>query len=825
MAFSVGQGIYGERDRGHRLLDASGSFLDADKLAGRMDLQGSPPPHTEWQSYLSGFLWNDHYILARTTPDRLGTRENMVFSRAFSMPADQAGMLDDIGGLLELLESLGDVRNAAKDVAWRAAARVPGPSYPLVHALLSEGADPVVWASSDGFAQALASLWRSLWPGARLALSFRIAFSPADIAASPPTIVTTPAALLTRWSGSRIAGLEGSGPAAATPAELYLMGERTDQGVAALVDAFGHRMAAIGDLQRIIEIDRLSDGSGAFDAYVDALRLACHFAPEARRGDKIKTRLIDGAVKTMPAAGAADILMARNLGLESARAGAAFWTALSDWAKTGLWKDAGSTALLKVIDESGSPKVASTWRAAVAKGIRAALGRPTRAMAAKWWTLLESRPALLTDFVKRLGAGHAFENALVDCTPGALAADVGDVLARQAAELNLMQLHAASCAAGLPPLDAIRRHLGEASFDARSVARAAAKAKGADLVAAAIEIDNDELLDLAAQAAADAPSVLRKLDIAEPRWRALWASAIVRDPVAAAGPRDAQTLVYRFFNETIDCTISDSTLLDALSATPFADLFHYAQREKLLAMMPPNAAGRYLCATADGWLAAFEGGDHIACDGRLAEEILRPQRLDPLLARLAATPASGFALFRTLHQIEEARFGRWLDEALRQNAQFTADDANTLGRLLAARNWSATAGTVVDAIIQRNRDDLRPALDYIIEWIGFFQRLFLNEWGSVTPSAAKWRILEELLIDLYGYGPRDGGIWQRAGGKPSDMPKADTGAEAWRRVVADAEKGRGIINVSKLIAVMAAEYPGNAALQKLRGDALFERRS
>jgi len=382
-------------------------------------------------------------------------------------------------------------------------------------------------------------------------------------------------------------------------------------------------------------------------------------------------------------------------------------------------------------------------------------------------------------------------------------------------------LHAACCAAGLPPVEAIRQHLAEVNATADSVKLAACKAKGADLLTAALAHEDVFTLALAAEAAAAAPSLLKRIDISSPRWREIWRAAIARNAGAAEGPSDPVTTAAALLEGFIGGSIADLPLVTALSATSLADLSQFADREKLWPQLPEPLRSAYLQATAKGWLEAVERGEVITAEPALAQYFASPVLLEPVLSRLATQPSTGCALFRALPQLDEGRFSRWLREVLRRVNPLSRDDAEALGRFVASRSWNSTARAMADAITDDGRSDLRPSVDYIVDLIGMWRRYDLDETGNTMPLSAKWQVLEEVTVDLYGYGPGDGRLWQRAGGKDKDIPKAKSGAESWHKVFADAKKGKNSIDIRELIKRMYDDYPNHSALRKLRWDSSF----
>ena len=818
----IGQAIYGELARGHQLLSASPAFPEPEGLAGRMDLQGSPPPHTPWEPYLSGFRWNDSYVIACTMPDSRSSRAGMVFSRALAIPLADAGGMSDIGGLLDLLEALGDDREAAKDLEVPAHVGEPSANAGLVAALLAEGPDPAVWPGQGGFAAALRGLWASLWPSARLALRFRVAFSPADVALDPPTIVTTPAELVSRWTGHRIA--KPNAPVEdGDAATRFLSGDRGGT-LGQLVAALSGPLSAIRDIHKLVDMDSFMAGEGGLAEHIDGLRLACHLASEPGLGGAVKEALVGRAVEALRTADPADVRMARNLDLSAAAGQGEFWAALSDWAAERMWEAKDAVAIGRILDDAFSNRPTPDWRDAVTKGALEATGRPTATIAKRLWSILPGDPDVLARLSEGRFRTQRLEKALVAAAPTQLEGPSAATLAAAALGCGMALLHAACCAAGMEPSAAIARHLADAPATAESVAIAARRASGRQLVEAAVSQDSEALALLAAAAAAARPTLLAKLDVADARWRQLWKAAIELDPRAAEGPSDPANAMARLIDGLTNGTVNDPQLLTVLAATPLADLSDHRRASDAWFRLPPSALPAYLDASANGWLAKVESGGDPAIDATLAGAITKPERLDPVLRRLAASPRAGCRLFGRLPQLDQARFRTWLREVLRVNAQVAVPDAQALGRVVASRDWDLASYDLADAIADNGREDLRPAVEFIVDMIGMIRRYQLDESWSSSPSSARWQVLEEVLVQLYGTGTSDHHIWTRAGGREGDMPKSETGADAWRKVIADLQKGKAVITAAGLIGVMLEDYRDHPVLGKMRRDPLFEAR-
>ena len=123
------------------------------RLAHLLDLPGQVPPGLNLQSYLSGFAFEDAYIIARISPDATAARQGMVFSHALIFPAKIISKLNDIGSVFQALraerpaELRADSRSfPAAQILTPAVATFPG----IVNALLTtSGQTTVLSAAHD----------------------------------------------------------------------------------------------------------------------------------------------------------------------------------------------------------------------------------------------------------------------------------------------------------------------------------------------------------------------------------------------------------------------------------------------------------------------------------------------------------------------------------------------------------------------------------------------------------------------------------------------------------------------------------------------------
>lgn len=817
----LGQAIFGEKSRGHSLLDTSpAAQAIASKIVGRMDLAGTQPPGTIWKPYVSGFLHDDHYVVARTMNDEQAQRAGMVFSRALILPLSDAAVLTDIGGLFKLLADLAQKREPVDDLIWIPSAPTAPPSAALAAALLADGDGPVIWPQQEGFEEAIAGLWRCLWPAGRSSFSFGLAFRSQDLTAKPPIVIAVPASLVGRWGDYRRAGASVLTEGAA---EALLVGEAAGEPLRKLMSDLEAEVGAITDLRQLADLHCALADEGDFESGVTALRNAAYLSPDPERGQTVKRMLLSLAIDMMPAADAAAILTTRNLDLAAYANSMTFWNKIAAWTRTELWASADPALAARIIQAAFADAGAlSEWKGAVKTGVNAAVAASSTKMIAGAWLVAQAAPKIVEILLSLASDVHSFETALVAHTPRRIAPEEGGALMAIAASGGRLRLHAAVAASFLPPQQAAAVHM-EADYDIDTLEIALRNASSKELLDVALGQDVEELFAIAGNAAAQNPKLLVPLVIGNKRWRAIWREALARNPAAWDGPKSPRNSADTLWSD-LDLGDSDALqLLRPLAATPLADISAHPARSRLWDRIPTDLTPKILAVSAAAAATAFLAGHfEEGVEEILGAELARPEHTDPMLTALIGDPARGAALFRLLPQLSEAIFRSWCDEVLEFHPSLPAAVAESFGRLIAARVWQSTASHFVSraSTLFSPRSDLRPALRNCLDLVGTFDRWYLGL-TSEPANETRWEIFQEVAIELYHTGPGHDELWSRAGGKNGKLPLQGNGAQKWRQVIIQARNGKLDIKMADLVRLMYADYPGNRALTKLHSERLF----
>lgn len=818
----IEQAIYGEVRSGHALRTTSSKEFSYFELASRLDLPDTAPPGVSWSPFISGFPQGDRYILARTFADASASRAGMVLSHAIIAPIAEITTFADIRPLFRLLIKNAEQPAKVLSLNVEPSSEVPAKATDLLSAadaLTSRGNGSVVRIGIQGFEELIVSLWFNLWPEFRERFSFRMSFGPYDLVDSPtPTIVCTPVELGARWSGVQI--VSPTSPSTVSNAAAILCGTTDAEPTIKFAHDVGAQLESLRDLPALVYAQELADlPNPDFRDCAASLRLVERLSPHSSRGNASKEKLLERLDSRVGTSSPEDVLLLRNLDLNAIPGVDRLWLRLEHWAANNKFSEAEDAGMLSVIDEAitGSNSI-ERWCAAVLSGIATAARSPSSAFPAAFWRWILGNSNLVKALLDRLPKEDRLEGRLLKTVPRKIKFDAANAVMEIAQSHDWLSLHGAAAAASLTLSEALRRQL-EVDTDLKHFAglkTALSHAEPHQLLSIAIEIAEPRLLSIAAEEVALRPHLLNKADSANITVQAIWAQALTVNAEAWKGPSDPQASFLSVLQDLLDGNTVSTKLIEELSTSPIADLSTFPLRADVWAKLVGPVRTNLLTATALGWINAISTKKVMdAPDSQLEAAILVDDRLDQVLHSLG--PHRVDAVVRgvsALEAFDENRFLQWLSGIDLRHFPITTTEAEALGHLVRDRNWRR----VLDKLTQLARlghKSIRPALHVCQGMIDIFTR-----WSLALSSVSfddKWTVLEELAIQLYPLGPNQDEVWERIGGRDSDLLSYGTGRSRWRHAIAKIRLGRGP-KAEKLLSEMQLDYPDNEEVDSLAKD-------
>ncbi|MEX3693850.1 effector-associated domain EAD1-containing protein [Paraburkholderia sp. BR14263] len=813
----VEQAIHGEVEGTHSLRDASGQEQLARDIANRMDLPVATPPGAVWSSFVSGFPFRKHYVIARTFPDPTAARGGMVFAHALLAPLDELCHWRNVSTLFDRLLTTSKWTSPIGALELIEEPTIPETSSELcgiANALAARGAAPVVRLGCDEFERVVASLWANLWAEARQHFSFRLSFGPDDLYEMPcPAVVCTPSSLAGRWMNYRVAAASDKAPQ--STAARILAGSADASKLLEFGRDLPVKLGDIGVLRHLESIEALSR-SDVLGELLTAVRFIDSICLSST-GSATKSDILNRLSSTLMTGTCESILAMRNLSFSAFPSSEIIWLAMEGWvAKHEFRARDDAHHLLMLVAAVRAGGAVELWRSAFQRGFAQAVRSESSDLANAIWRWLLETEIKPSELFALLPRESALDCWLASATPRHIDRTQAEELAELALDRGWVISHGAILAAFLKPTEAVSRQIGvdQAPASVAGMRAALRNASQQDVLDCALDISDPRLLDMAATAVADDPAILLRADYTRVEVQKVWVAAIVKKTSAWTAPPDPVATRNRILDDIVSGA-RDAQLAEALSGTPLADLTDYPERERLWGRLKGKTQERYLQATSIEWLKRARNGDEIyRPDVRLQNQILGLPELTEMLRDRATDSAAMVRAIELLAGFPEERLRDWVTLSGSASLRLSEAQSEALGRLVHARRWKGVCDTLL-SLYKRGRYDLKPALTACSDMLGYADKWKLSFYAPTSDE--KWEFFTHLAAKLYPNGPADEELWARAGGRNADLPRYTSGAAAWRSTLQKVRFGHNP-SARSLLEEMIKDFGGNDELRFLLAD-------
>lgn len=114
--------------------------------------------------------------------------------------------------------------------------------------------------------------------------------------------------------------------------------------------------------------------------------------------------------------------------------------------------------------------------------------------------------------------------------------------------------------------------------------------------------------------------------------------------------------------------------------------------------------------------------------------------------------------------------------------------------------------------------ELRAVLRVCVSMLSLFSHWSLGL--STITVDEKWESFAKVAADLYPSGPDHDGLWERCGGRNSQLPRHVTGENAWRAALALVRRGTDV-RPGTLVKEMQNDFSSNPDLRFIASDSTF----
>ncbi|OON69972.1 effector-associated domain EAD1-containing protein [Hymenobacter sp. CRA2] len=713
----IQQAYYGAvRGTSHGYLASSEPLSESlqNFLPGFTDRPGNEMIPAGVSSYLSGAVTDKYFLLSRTWPDETTARAGMVFTHVLLLPLAAVLHVNDLADLLALLLP---VPPAAADriqlppVTFCPAERsdnfltsLPNSWRQVGQQLLSGATAVTVSAEQEQMAALLVRLWNGLLPSLRPLLTWATRFSPTATGAEAGLLVGVPPVVAGRWVGRPLITLTGEPAASAMSLQEQVL---WNAACATPFRAFLRALEIEPTLFRALtqheraftNYERLADLSAA--ELMSLARDVAALQPAPAKGVTIKEAVLSRLIKAIATSNEPPLRNLRKFSLAPFADTSALEAAVVTRVKV-LMTAATSApdAVTEAFDLDTGPDAADNqpWlRVAVEAALTDQLRQPTVALAPAWWLGIQHHEATRIKLLATLAPSPAAASVLAATAPATLDKGVAEPLLALSREWGWWALHAAVAAAALLPAAALRRQVvaegtGRNNASPQVVQLAQAVADD-DLLALALETNDNQLLKLAGAACANDSSLLSGLDVADDAWRQIWEYAVSQSDKLTAGLTAPAATVDAYLSLLIENPARAFSLLPRIARSSFANVLHHPRRSSLWAVLPAPSRSVFLKATAQALTAELvDGRRYTSIEAPLRQAVQQPAFTTQLLSTYRAAPAAVLAIQAGCDNLTD----RYLADYVADLPAIEPADAVVLGRLINSKRWSLSAQKVAD---------------------------------------------------------------------------------------------------------------------------------
>lgn len=808
----------GEKNRAMGILASSLPKSDSNTLAHHLDLPGQPPQGFSLDTYVSGLVIGDYYVISRTSHDPLANRPGVVFSHAFVFDKKSIEQLDNIQNLFRLLHHK---RPSKFDPSQRSVEAKPKletlPSGLVCDKLTNSPLSTIVTTNSDSYEDIVARIWSRLLPSMRPNFRFKLSFDPAEAARENLNIALVPLTVLPRWpQDQRIdeydvqapaSTLAGKSLAASDSGQLYTFIKS--------LELKSVELSMYGLLGRACELT--NSNVCDFNLSLAALRLIGKLQEDPSKGIETKTQVAGSVILAPGPKSPENILALRNLNWApfsltklslsnlQGRFNECFQLSGHQLEKQAMiesvleedqanteWKKTGESTLVDLDEKVANGLAAAAWEILSNGGVNVE-------------KLLSLVPNKILD-----EAIATSKEISVDSTTHELRKILASHQYFKTEALLLMKHYDGNSLAALAEACQRDRQL----FSDTAIIHILNTLSHSDKVQSAVNIDDSLVIESACKSVADDPSLLISFNLMDVRIQSIWEAALTLSPDAWQIEKEPSRVQDKIWNVLNKSKVKPS-LLKAIMKTPVGNWSEHKSRPNIWQFLSGESLGDALDRTAAGWITTLPttiGNLTPPLEPPLATAIAEQHHQISLLdAFKKCTFNEVIKVFANNEPLSSELFFNALISKSDSNHQFSTEEAERAGQLASLRNWQSLTRKLFSKFgtFGQLRSYFSVCIDHLTIWELLFSGL-----RPPTPSDID-KLLLETSTKLYPTGPTDKDIWQRAGGDHSHLDLSGNGKDQWYRALQLINLG-GSISIFDLLNHMLYDYPSNSELQKLK---------
>lgn len=823
----VQQAIYGSKHGGHALLASSDESLTATfrAAAWAADLPSTVPTGVIWKPYFRTVCIDNYFVLVYTRPDDTASRAGMVVSRAAFIPIDKLQYLTDLRLLAGILrepptdEKLQPLKIDESPAAIESA-RQCGIVRSIASGVVRAETLPIVHVGQQDFDEAMLELWTQAPAELRKYLLFSLSFGPDDTIDRNLVAVCTPHELKTRWTGYRFVDTTDVGPLSTAAAAL--LDVESGQDLRQFAGKMGMALGSIQDLNTLQHAYELWNDASTTAEIMSFVRLLAAKSSSIDIAVTLKGEALMRLTSSATPWTTSDVLSMRNLNLAGFATMDKVWRELVSWSeKMEIHARHSIADVSKLLSDAVCGNAVPSWSEAVLTGVRRAFISEQvneKLCMALWQSILRSTE-YIKDLLELVASTNSFQK-FWQVVPNEIEEHKGMAIAHISSEHGWWEIAGVALAVSSNPISSARKILGlnPQKSKRRALVAALSKAMPEEVVGAALELDDKDIIELAGQVCGRNCELLAGFEWKSAIWFDVLMEALKVTPSALNSIPELPNKINSLL--TAEEMPDSLRIWSAIAKTELGDLSAIPNRAMVWEKIPDGPRVLIIARTVEGWIKKFEAetvfmpAPELPLANAVQARIKEPAFMCEVAMRSPATFVRYLAVVfqGTDYEVKELIYEVGI--RLEQN-HFDFNSARELGSLIREKGWRHTASVVGNFV--NTRRDFIPVIQECQSLLNVFERLGLAlKLGfptSLTDDEA-WDALETEAVGLYPSGPAHNEVWSRSGGKNEELPSEFTGRAQWHRCLKEIRAGRRP-STRQLVQTMLQDFPYNQTLRHL----------
>ncbi|ATX80699.1 hypothetical protein Ga0123461_2298 [Mariprofundus aestuarium] len=829
----IHQAIYGDKSGAYALLKTSLTDTAAAKrICNVTDLLDRPSNGHLAQPVFRGFSFDNLYIFVKSFPDNDPTvRNGRVLSHTLIVSQDDLHRLNDLEKLFshfmpELdkafepmpieIDDAPPNRIKTIDHISREAAGING----LLHDLKQN--NTLLWIGEEEYVSFISQIWSRLDGSLRATVRLGVGFNPQKVTSEHISVLYVPESYANKWQATDycVIGKNESGTLEGM-ASFHLAGHETKaKPLCDLIRTFRLEVTKIEDFVFLTAAAKTYKGlaiSTDLILLIALCDLISKYSPNPNIAKKGKKELLCVLLSRVESASAKQIMMINHANwLGFSNAGQLIGEKLTAWSAGSLTSPQSDDLIPELISTAfDQDNKNHWWKKSISKALNNVLGNWKTTYAETLWNWFSKD----VDLVKTLGelipdsvqAEEDFVSHMRQLEP-----QLAQNLQMFAKNRKWLTLHGLSTLQISSPKESIKRQLKIDIDPSNSAAlkRMADQILDKEFLQLTLEIGESRLVRIAASKLVRTPSLTSSINVKDEVWQKIWRESIDQGLHPWMGIKEPMKVLYSLFDEVIKGNEIEPSLLLRLSASEYNDLSCFKKRAEVWKNLNGGAKLGFLNASSLGCVRRLNNNS-ITIES-IEKEVQHQLSCSATIAHVIADnnikTSTKMMLFEKLPALQEKEI-----IILLNTVRFSSEESKRLGSLVSRNYWKSAAKAIANKT--PSRADLKPALIECRLLLSFFEKLNLSHLWGFSESFSKeewWKALEEQCYSKYSSGPKQSGLWERAGGENYDLQSTGSGREIWLDAIKKIRSGSTHVNGANLIHEMLNDYHSSPELKQLK---------